>query len=107
MAARSNGFKKGVSGNPGGRPKELEEVQKYARSKGMAAIKNLERLMKCGNQRVEVAATEALLNRAFGKPKEAVELSTPPGQPLEVAHLPIDPTEAARVYSEFMAGKKG
>ena len=59
-------FEKGKSGNPGGRPKEAAEVKAVARAHCVAAIEKLAELMNCGNQRVEVAAAQALLDRGSG-----------------------------------------
>lgn len=65
-------FEKGKSGNPGGRPKESAEVKALAREHGPAAIKKLAELMNCGNPRTEVAAAQALLDRGYGKPAQAI-----------------------------------
>jgi hypothetical protein len=65
-------FEKGQSGNPGGRPKEVEEVKALARQHGPAAIAKLAQLMECGSPRTEVAAAQALLDRGYGKPAQAI-----------------------------------
>jgi len=68
-------FKKGQSGNPGGRPKEVAEVRKLAQEHGPAAIDRLAKLMKSDNERTAVAACEALLNRGYGRPPQSVTLA--------------------------------
>ena len=68
-------FEKGQSGNPGGRPKEDAEVKALARAHGKAAIEKLFALMNCGQARTEVAAAQALLDRGFGKPAQAVTVA--------------------------------
>lgn len=65
-------FEKGKSGNPGGRPKEDAEVKALAREHGPAAVAKLAALMECGNPRTECAAAQALLDRGFGKPAQAI-----------------------------------
>lgn len=65
-------FEKGQSGNPGGRPKESAEVKALAREHGPAAIAKLVELMNCGSPRTEVAAAQALLDRGYGKPAQAI-----------------------------------
>lgn len=68
-------FQKGQSGNPGGRPKECAEVKALAREHGPEAIAKLVELMRGGDARVAKAAADSLLDRGFGKPAQAVELS--------------------------------
>ena len=68
-------FKKGKSGNPGGRPKEVAEVRKLAQEHGAAAIERLVELMGSENERTAVAACEAILNRGYGRPAQSVSLS--------------------------------
>lgn len=61
-------WKKGQSGNPGGKPKEYREVVKLAREKTKMAIKTLEDIAMNGeNEGARVRASEALLDRAWGK----------------------------------------
>ncbi len=70
-------FVKGQSGNPGGRPKALAEVQDAARQHTAAAMATLARV--CSDETVppaaQVAAATALLDRGWGKPTQAVEHS--------------------------------
>jgi len=68
-------FKKGQSGNPGGRPKENAEVKELAREYGEAAVARLAQLMKSKNERVAVAACQVLLDRGYGKPQQQVAMS--------------------------------
>ncbi len=60
-------WKPGQSGNPGGRPKALIEVRDLARTHTTAAIQTLAEMLKAKNERVRVAAAEALLDRGWGK----------------------------------------
>ena len=68
-------FKKGQSGNPGGRPKEVAEVRELAKEHGSAAIERLVELMASDNERTAVAACEAILNRGYGRPAQSVTLA--------------------------------
>ena len=68
-------FEKGKSGNPGGRPKETAAVRELAKSHGAKAIERLVELMASENERTAVAACEAILNRGYGRPAQALTLS--------------------------------
>ena len=49
-------FKKGQSGNPGGRPKVAKDVQALARTHSKAAIETLVKCMQTADPRTRVAA---------------------------------------------------
>lgn len=65
-------FKKGKSGNPGGRPKENKEVQALAREYTEEAIARLVHWMKSDNAKASVSASNVLLDRGWGKPTQAI-----------------------------------
>jgi hypothetical protein len=72
-------FKPGESGNPGGRPKVVAEVQDLARQHAPAAIVELARLaLKAKNETVRVAAIRELLDRGYGRPRQGLEITPPP-----------------------------
>jgi hypothetical protein len=68
-------FVKGQSGNPGGRPKELKDVQSLARTKTLLAVQTLVEIAQNGkSESARVAAASALLDRGFGKPHQALKM---------------------------------
>lgn len=69
-------FQKGKSGNPGGRPKENDEVKRLAREHGPAAIKRLAEWLVSDNAKASVAAASVLLDRGYGKAIQAMEVET-------------------------------
>ncbi len=70
-------FAKGQSGNPGGRPKALRAVEDAAREHTPAAIETLATI--CGDAAqpaaARVTAANSLLDRAWGRARQAVEVA--------------------------------
>jgi hypothetical protein len=84
-------FPKGKSGNPGGRPKVLGEVQELARQHAPAAIVELARLaLKAKNENARISAIRELLDRGYGRSRQAVEVSAPAGDPLQLLLEELD-----------------
>lgn len=77
MPGKGRPFQKGVSGNPGGRPKVLGDVQELARQKSPEAIETLSNIMRDEKAApaARVAAANALLDRGFGKPTQPISQS--------------------------------
>jgi hypothetical protein len=69
-------FKPGQTGNPRGiNDNERVEVQRLARGFGREALERLVEIMRTGRESNQILAAEALLNRGFGKPAQAVEVT--------------------------------
>src|SRR5215831_13624495 len=80
-------FKKGQSGNPGGRPKVVAEIKELAREHTGDAIQTLVSIMTNPKSApaARVSAANSLLDRGYGKPPQHI---TGEGGPVYVARLP-------------------
>jgi len=73
---KSGKFAPGQSGNPGGRPKDEFKVAELARSYTLEAVETLVDLMRHSkDDRVRGTASQALLDRGWGKAKMEVATS--------------------------------
>lgn len=64
-------FQKGVSGNPGGRPKAEKDVKALALKNSKAAMEKIIALIEDKDSRIALMAAKEVLDRAYGKPKIA------------------------------------
>jgi hypothetical protein len=101
-------WQKGESGNPGGRPKVAAEVLELARQYGAEAIDRIVSLMRSKNEAVAIRAAETLLDRGYGRPRQAVALENE--QPVQIIfhradtekrEIPVLPPEFADVKVVF------
>jgi hypothetical protein len=68
------GFRKGQSGNPGGRPRVIGDLRDLARKHTAEAVEELARLaLKAKSETARVAAIRELLDRGYGRPESKVD----------------------------------
>jgi hypothetical protein len=63
----------GFTANPSGRPKVVGEITVLARQHAPAAFKRVCDLVESNDERIALAAAQEILNRAYGRPVQAVE----------------------------------
>jgi len=112
MSAQNNGgsakprgrpFPKGVTGNPGGRPKMSAELAEALRKRNMKSVEVLSKVQddylrgthvddegrthEAPKASEAIKASEVLLAYSIGKPRESVELMGEDGGPIAVARF--------------------
>lgn len=74
-------FKKGQTGNPKGRPRKLPELDKLLadvlgdEKEGVTAAESILKMLRMKAARGDIRAAEILLDRAYGKAKQTVDLT--------------------------------
>ena len=90
MSARG-GKRPGSGRKPGSHNKATAEVQELARSYAPAALKEAARLAKeAVSEAARISAINTILDRAYGKPPQALEHSGAGGAPFQVVIAPGD-----------------
>lgn len=78
-------FPKGKSGNPAGRPKNHKDIVQLARDNAEKAMKRAVALIDHEDPRIACRAIDTVLDRAFGKPAQAITGEGGEG-PVVIAH---------------------
>ena len=82
-------FQKGVSGNPGGRPKLPAEMREMFQAKAPEAFEVLCKHLHASDPRVSVAAATQILDRAYGRPVQSIDANiSEDGGPVRYAEVP-------------------
>ena len=89
-SSHSSRWQKGQSGNPGGRPKVIGDLQEQARQWSGEALEALREVAtsKDAPPSARVSAAVALLDRAYGKPPQAIDAKVT--NELSTAHLHLE-----------------
>src|SRR5579884_4019901 len=81
--ASSSAWKPGQSGNPRGRPTVAAEIRDLARNHAREAIERLVALVQSDNPQVALRAAEALLDRGYGRPMQAIQVNGNDKRPMQ------------------------
>lgn len=68
-------FQPGQSGNPSGRPKVTATIKSMAREAAPMAFQKVIDLLQSEDERVAFVAAQEILNRAYGKPTQYLDVT--------------------------------
>ena len=92
-------FVPGASGNKSGRPRQVGYVRQLAQQHTEQAVATLAEI--CGDEsapaRARIAAAEALLDRAYGKPAQAITGPDGESSPQLQIHISTDQSTAQQI----------
>ena len=93
-------FKKGQSGNPGGRPKLPAEIREMFQAKAPEAFEVLSRHLQSSDAKVAIAAATQILDRAYGRPVQSIDASINDDPVRYIVELP----EKSATTEEWLEG---
>jgi hypothetical protein len=65
-------FKKGETGNPGGRPKLPADIREAFKARAPEALEVLTRCLQSDDERIAIMAAQAIFDRGYGKPTQSI-----------------------------------
>ena len=85
-------FLPGFTPNPRGRPKIVDEIKQLARQHAPDAFRRVCELVGSEDERTALAAAQEILNRAYGRPTQAIEQTI---EHLDIKQLYLQATKLA------------
>jgi hypothetical protein len=93
---RGRPFKKGQTGNPNGRPRktqDIREIEALAKDLAPEAMGRLAEWMRSDNPKASVTACNTIIDRGYGKAKQALEHSGPDGGAIPLQFIELRAVE--------------
>lgn len=106
MAKSRTSFARGRSGNPGGRPRTIAEVRRLAQKHSTKAIARAAELLESPDGKVALAAAHLLLDRAWGKPTQEIELTATTETKADLSKYTLDELKQIRAIQRAAVERK-
>ena len=104
MPSSDTRFRPGQSGNPGGRPKAERNVRELAQQHTVEAVEALVDVVRTGKPAERVQAATALLDRGWGRPPTAIEMTSTVKTSLVDLLTSLNAVEDADQPQQYLAG---
>jgi hypothetical protein len=102
-------YKKGQTGNPGGKTKQFAQCQRLCREASPDAARRLIELIQSEDERVALMAADKVFERAWGRPKEfdpnAESVKKPP--PFDPSLYTTDELRQMQAVMKMIAQRQG
>jgi hypothetical protein len=95
-------FLPGFTANPIGRPRVVDEIKQLARQHAPAAFQRICELVESKDERIALAASQAILDRAYGRPVQAVQSEV---TKLDMNQLFLEAAKAASAEEKVIDAK--
>lgn len=102
---------KGISGNPGGRPKKRlidQALEEMLTAKDSALAETIAKALLARARKGDLRAIQMIAERTQGRPRQAMELSGPEGGPLEIEDMTDEQLDEriTKLLAEWKPGRK-
>ena len=94
------GFRRGQSGNPGGRSKLPADIREAFKAKAPQALEVLTRCLQSDDDRIAMMAAQAILDRGYGKPTQSIDANINDDPVRYIVELP----EKSATTEEWLEG---
>jgi hypothetical protein len=98
-------FPKGVSGNPGGIPKDVQQFRELLQTRTLVGLARMDDILTHGTEEGIIKAVREIWANAWGRPSQPTEVSGPGGGPVRVKYDDVR-QKLSQMATEALANKE-